>query len=221
MTFAMDINYLGHSSFRIKTKTGTVITDPFDPQAVGLKYTGVTGDIVTISHDHDDHNAYSKVAGYKKVVNGPGEYEILGISILGYQTFHDNEKGEKRGKNTVYVYETEGLRILHLGDLGHALSEELVNELGDIDVLLIPVGGSYTIGPKEAQEIVLRLEPYFVIPMHYQADGLKAETFSDLVPVEDFLKESGLTSEKMDKFTIKKEDMMEDQNTKIVVLERK
>lgn len=217
----MDINYLGHSSFRIKTKTGTIITDPFDPDMVGIKYSGVTGDIVTVSHDHADHNAISKVAGFKKALVGPGEYEILGISILGYQTFHDNEKGEKRGKNTIYVYEIEGMRILHLGDLGHILSEELVNELGDIDILMVPVGGSYTIGPKEAQEIVLRLEPYFVIPMHYQAEGLKAENFSDLLPVEDFLKESGLTSEKMEKFTVKKEDIMEDQNTKIVVLERK
>lgn len=217
----MDINYLGHSSFRIKTKTGTIITDPFDPDMVGIKYSGVTGDIVTVSHDHADHNAISKVAGFKKALVGPGEYEILGISILGYQTFHDNEKGEKRGKNTIYVYEIEGMRILHLGDLGHILSEELVNELGDIDILMVPVGGSYTIGPKEAQEIVLRLEPYFIIPMHYQADGLKAENFSDLLPVEDFLKESGLTSEKMEKFTVKQEDITEDQNTKIVVLERK
>jgi len=217
----MDITYLGHSSFRIKTKTAVVVTDPFDPAMTGLKYSGVDGDIVTVSHNHRDHNAVDKVAGVKRVVDGPGEYEISGVSIIGYPSFHDNEQGAKKGKNTIYVMEAEGLRLVHLGDLGHTLSEDLINEIGDVDVLMIPVGGEFTIGPKEAAEIVGEIEPFFVIPMHYMQEGLNKETFAKLEPVETFLKESGLTVERTPKFTIKKEDILEDQNTKAIVLERR
>lgn len=217
----MDITYLGHSSFKIKTKTASVVTDPFDSKMVGLKYSGVDGDIVTVSHDHNDHNASDKVTGVKKIVQGPGEYEISGVSIIGYHSFHDNEKGAVRGKNTIYVIEAEGLRVVHLGDLGHMLSEDLINEMGDVDVLMIPVGGEYTIGPKEASEIVSKIEPFFVIPMHYMQDGLNVDAFAKMEPVETFLKESGLTTERTPKFTLKKEDILEDQNTKIIVLEKK
>jgi L-ascorbate metabolism protein UlaG (beta-lactamase superfamily) len=216
----MDITFLGHSSFKIKTKTASVITDPFDSEMVGLKYSGVDGDIVTISHDHKDHNEVDRVSGVKKVVSGPGEYEIMGVSILGYQTFHDESKGSDRGKNTIYVYETERLRLAHLGDLGHMLSEDLVNEIGDIDVLFIPVGGEFTINSKVASELVRKIEPFFVIPMHYQMQGLNPGTFAKLSPVEDFLKESGFVVENMAKFSVKKEDIDENQNTKVIVLEK-
>jgi len=217
----MDITYLGHSSFRIKTKLATLITDPFDSKMVGLKYSGVTGDIVTVSHDHADHNATDKVSGVKRVVEGPGEYEIMGISIIGYQSFHDNEKGEKRGRNTIYVIEAEGLRVVHLGDLGHTLNQDLVNEIGDTDVLITPTGGEYTIGPKEASQIVSEIDPYFVIPMHYQEPGLLPETFAKLAPVTAFLKELGLPQEFLPKLTLRKEDIMEDQTAKVIVLEKK
>ena len=217
----MDITYLGHSSFKIKTKTATVITDPFDPKFVGLKYSGVEGDIVTVSHDHADHNSIDKVTLTKKIVDGPGEYEISGVSIMGYKTFHDDKKGEERGVNTVYVIEAEGLRLVHLGDIGHALSDDLVDEIGDVDILMVPVGGFYTIGPKEATEIITKIEPYFVIPMHYKVPGLSPDLTEKLLPVEDFLKESGITTETLPKFSLKKEDILEDQNTKIIVLEKK
>src|SRR5258706_16296377 len=107
----MDITYLGHSSFKIKTKTASVVTDPFDSKMLGLKYSGVEGEIVTVSHAHSDHNATDKVGGLKKVIDGPGEYEVAGVSIMGYSTYHDNKKGEERGKNTIYVIEAEGLRL--------------------------------------------------------------------------------------------------------------
>jgi L-ascorbate metabolism protein UlaG (beta-lactamase superfamily) len=217
----MDITYLGHSSFKIKTKSATVITDPFDPKFVGLKYSGVEGEIVTVSHSHSDHNAADKVSGVKKVIDGPGEYEIAGVSIMGYQTFHDDKSGEDRGKNTVFIIEADGLRVAHLGDLGHPLSDDLVDEIGDIDVLIIPIGGTFTIGPKEATEVVSKVEPYFVIPMHYKTPGLNAANFDKLEPVETFLKESGLPVENSPKFSLKKEDILEDQNTKVVVLEKK
>jgi L-ascorbate metabolism protein UlaG (beta-lactamase superfamily) len=217
----MDITYLGHASFKIKTKTATVITDPFDPKMVGLKYSGVEGEIVTVSHQHGDHNAVDRVSGVKKVVEGPGEYEISGVTIMGYKTFHDNKQGSERGENTVYVIEAEGLRLVHLGDLGHLLSDELVEEIGDVDVLMIPVGGFFTIGPKEATEIISKIGPYFVIPMHYGVAGLSPMLTEKLLPVSDFLKESGLSTENMPKFSLKKEDILEDQNTKVIVLEKK
>ncbi len=216
----MDITYLGHSSFKIKTRSATIITDPFDSEMVGFKFPVMDADIVTVSHDHKDHNQAEKVSGVKKVIAGPGEYEVMGVSIMAYPSFHDDKKGEERGKNTIYLFEADGLNILHLGDLGHELSEDMINEMGDIDILMIPVGGDYTIGPKEASDLVSKIEPYFVIPMHYQTPGLSS-AFSKLEPVETFLKESGLTSEVLPKFSVKKEDILEDQNTKVIVLERK
>lgn len=206
----MDISYIGHSAFKIKTKTATLITDPFDPASVGIKYSPQESDIVTISHAHADHNFLNKINGVKKIVTGPGEYEIMGVSIIGVPTFHDSQSGKERGKNTVYVFEAEGLRIAHLGDLGHMLNESQIESLGEIDVLMIPVGGKYTITAKEASDLVSEIEPYFVIPMHYGGE---------LEPVETFLKEMGQAGERMTKFSIKKFDIEENQNTKVVVLE--
>jgi len=217
----MEISYLGHSSFKIKTKTATIITDPFDSSMVGLKFSGVEGDIVTVSHDHEDHNKSERVAGVKRIVSGPGEYEISGVSIIGIPCFHDEKNGDLRGKNTIYVYEAEGLRFAHLGDLGHILSDEVVDQMGTIDILMIPVGGEFTIGPKEASGVVGKIDPYFIIPMHYQAKGLNPETFSKLYPVENFLKEVGLPVENLPKFSVKKEDILENQNSKVILLEKK
>lgn len=217
----MEITYLGHSSFKIKTKTAVVVTDPFDPDMVGLKFPPVDADIATVSHDHKDHNNVSKVNGARKVLTGPGEYEIMGVSILGFPSFHDAEKGEKRGKNTIYVFEAEGLRLAHLGDLGHVLDDSIIDQIGAIDVLFVPVGGEWTLNAKEATEVVGKIDPYFVIPMHYQVAGLNPETFAGLSPAESFLKESGLAVENLPKFLIKREDIGEDQSAKVVVLERK
>jgi L-ascorbate metabolism protein UlaG (beta-lactamase superfamily) len=217
----MDITYLGHSSFKIKTKTASVITDPFDSKFVGLKYSGAEAEIVTVSHAHDDHNATDKVAGVKKIIEGPGEYEVMGVSIIGYPSFHDTREGSERGKNTIFVFEAEGLRLAHLGDLGHVITDDLVNEMGSIDVLMIPVGGKFTIGPKEAVEVVGKIDPYFTVPMHYAVPGLNAQTFEGMEPVETFLKEIGMTVENLPKFSLKKEDILEDQSSKVIVLEKK
>ena len=215
----MDITFLGHSSFRLKGRGASLVTDPFDPKMVGLKYSGVEADIVTISHNHNDHNQASLVKNSKKVVVGPGEYEIMGISILGFASYHDADKGAKRGPNTIYVFEMDDLRLCHLGDLGHELSEDLVEALGDIDILFIPVGGEFTIGAESAVKVVQAVEPSIVIPMHYQAPGLNQESFKALAPVDDFLKEVGLTVERLPKLTIKKEEFGEEK--KVVVLEKK
>jgi L-ascorbate metabolism protein UlaG (beta-lactamase superfamily) len=217
----MEITYLGHSSFKLRGRSATVVTDPFDPKMVGLKYPQVEAEIVTLSHDHNDHNQAGLVKGVKKVISGPGEYEIAGVSILGFGSFHDGKNGELRGKNTIYVIEMDGVRLCHLGDLGHGLSEEKIAQLGDIDILFVPVGGEFTIGPKEAVAIVSGIEPYFVIPMHFQTPGLNPAGFAKLQPVESFLSECGLTVEKMPKLAVKKEEIIEDQSTKVIVLEKK
>lgn len=221
MVKIMDITYLGHSSFKIKTKTATVVTDPFDPEMVGLKYSGVESDIVTVSHKHKDHNATNKVSGVKKVLDGPGEYEISGVSIIGFPSFHDAKKGEERGKNTIFVFEADGLRIAHLGDLGHVISDDLVSEIGAVDVLMVPVGGFYTLSPKEAVEMCSKIDPYFILPMHYKVPELKEENFSGLESEETFLKEIGKTVEILPKLSIKKEDIIDDQPAKVIMLERK
>ncbi len=206
--FAMDITYLGHSSFKLKGKTASVITDPFDPKFVGLKSPSCDAEIVTISHNHNDHNQSQLVKAVRMVINGPGEYEVSGVSIIGIASFHDTKKGEQRGENTIYVFEIDGLRMAHLGDLGEELSDEMISQLGNIDVLMIPVGGEYTIGAKEAVKVIGEVDPYFVIPMHYKVDGLSPE-FSKLEPVETFLSECGLTPERLATISLTPEDPLD------------
>jgi L-ascorbate metabolism protein UlaG (beta-lactamase superfamily) len=215
----MDITFLGHSSFRLKGKTATVVTDPFDSETVGLKFPKVAADIVTVSHQHKDHNQVDLVKGVKRLVSGPGEYEIMGVSIIGIPTFHDEKKGAKRGKNTIYVYEMDGLRLVHLGDLGHKLREKILGKIGDIDILMVPVGGEYTIGPTEAVEVVRAIEPKIVIPMHYQMPGLNPTTFAKLSSTKPFLAEIGLLVEKADKLSVKKENIGEE--SRVILLEKK
>lgn len=214
----MEISYLGHASFKLKGKSSTVVTDPFD-EKIGIKFPKTSADIVTISHDHFDHNSADKVDDVKKVINGPGEYEIAGVSIIGIPSFHDLKKGEERGKNTIYVFEIDGVRICHLGDLGHTLSESTLNQIGDVDVLLIPVGGTYTIGPKKASEVVSAIEPTYIVPMHFKDDKLDKKAFGDLKDKSEFVSELGLPVEQMDKLQVKKAMIDEDQ--KIVILKRK
>jgi len=216
----MDIVFLGHSSFQIKTKNVTLITDPFDPTMVGFKFPKVGADIVTISHKHADHNQLSLVSGVKKVISGPGEYEIAGVSIIGIASYHDNEKGAKRGKNTIYVIEAEDLRIAHLGDLGHTLPEGKLDEIGEIDILMVPVGGTYTIGPKEAVEVVQAIEPTLIIPMHHQMAGLNQKIFSGITGVDEFLSQMALKTEKLNKLKVSK-SVLPDDEQRVVVLAKK
>lgn len=220
LTNFMDITYLGHSAFRIKGKAATVITDPFDPQMVGIKFPKVSGDIVTVSHNHNDHNYLSGVVDTKRVIEGPGEYEIGGVSIVGYKTFHDAKNGEERGKNTVYVYEMEDLRLCHLGDLGHELSNTLIEEIGNIDILMIPVGGFYTINAEVASKVSQAIEASIVLPMHYKTEDMADSLKEKLSSVDDFLKQTGLSVEKTDKLSVKKSDISPE-GQKIVLLERK
>lgn len=184
----MNINWLGHSCFRIKGSQATVITDPYSPN-LGYTLGKQTAQIVTVSHQHEGHNYVQGIGGEPKVIKGPGEYEISGVLIIGVATFHDAERGEKRGKNTAYLINVDEIAVCHLGDLGHVLTARQVEELDNVDVLLLPVGGVSTISATVAAEIVRQLEPKVVIPMHYQTPVLKRE----LEPVDRFLKEIGVT----------------------------
>jgi L-ascorbate metabolism protein UlaG (beta-lactamase superfamily) len=215
----MEIQYLGHSSFKLKGKSASVITDPFDPSMVGLKYAPQEATIVTVSHNHPDHNKIDLVKNAERTIDGPGEYEIAGISIIGIGSFHDDKKGEERGKNTIFVYEIEDLRLAHLGDLGHKLSSDALEEMGEIDILMIPVGGKYTINSEIAVEVVRSIEPSLILPMHYLMSSMNPEVFSELEKVEEFVNAMGVPSEAMEKLSIKKSDIGEDQ--KIILLEKK
>lgn len=213
----MDIQYIGHSCFRLRYKNVFVITDPFDPRSVGLSFPKKKAEIVTISHDHDDHNDISNIDGIKKVISGPGEYDVSEVSILGFPSYHDDKSGQERGKNTIFVFEMGMIRLAHLGDLGHELKDNTVQLLGDIDVLMIPVGGKYTIGPSEAVKIVQNIEPSIVIPMHYQQKGMNPEIFSELKEVEEFTRDLGIPVEKTNKLQLKKSSFEDEQ--KIVIFE--
>ena len=183
----MEITWLGYSCFRLKGKQNTVITDPVSPE-FGYSLGKITADIVTISHEHPGHSYIQGIGGEPKVLTGPGEYEINGVLTLGLQTFHDGERGAQRGKNTIFVFEIDDLVICHLGDLGHTLDAEQIEKIDSADVLLVPVGGVSTIDAIQAAEIVRRVEPKIVIPMHYKTLVLKR----DLAPVDRFLKEMGV-----------------------------
>ncbi|MBI2590332.1 MAG: MBL fold metallo-hydrolase [Candidatus Blackburnbacteria bacterium] len=210
----MDITWLGHSSFRIKGKNASIVTDPFDP-SVGLKFPKVEADMVTVSHDHQDHNQSRLVGGNPKVITGPGEYEIREVSIFGIPSYHDSNNGRERGPNTIYTISIDGMHLCHLGDLGHKLTQDQLGEIGNIDILFVPVGGVYTIDAQVAVEVVTAIEPKVVIPMHYKVPGLKYE----LAEVSGFVKEIGMEPAKVDKYSVTPDKLPEERQ--LIVLEIK
>ncbi len=183
----MEITWLGHSCFRIKGKDAIVITDPCDP-SLGYTLGKLHADIVTLSHFHPGHSYSEAITSEFKEIRGPGEYELKGIFITGIATFHDSEQGEKLGRNTVYVLEMDGITLVHMGDLGHLPASQLMEAIGDVDVLFLPVGGVSTIAGSTAAEIVRHLSPKIVIPMHYKTSA----EVRDLQPVDRFLTELGV-----------------------------
>jgi L-ascorbate metabolism protein UlaG (beta-lactamase superfamily) len=183
----VDITWLGHSCFRIKGSRAVVITDPFPPD-LGYSLGKPTANILTVSHQHPSHSYVQGIGGEPRIVKGPGEYEISGVLIIGVATFHDAEGGKKRGKNTIYLMEVDGISVCHLGDLGHVLTAEQVEEVGNVDVLLLPVGGVSTIDAAMAAEVIRQLEPKAAVPMHYKTPLISRE----LEPVDRFLKEMGM-----------------------------
>jgi L-ascorbate metabolism protein UlaG (beta-lactamase superfamily) len=221
---AMEITYLGHSSFKLKGKSISVVTDPYNEKA-GKFPRDVRANIVTISHPHFDHNAKNLVDGAEGSdrpfeITDPGEYEIGGVSVVGVSTCHDEKNGQERGVNTVYVIEMDGVRLAHLGDLGHKLSQDELDQMGPIDVLFIPVGGVYTLDAKMAAEVVKQVDPWIVIPMHYQQSGLEEKEFGQLAGVDKFLYELGKGQiEAINKLVISADRMPEE--LQIVVMDRR
>lgn len=183
----MEITWLGHSCFRLRSSQTTVITDPYPPE-LGYSLGKPSARIVTISHQHPSHSYVQGVGGEPKVISVPGEYEINGILILGIATFHDTEGGAKRGKNIVYAMDIDDITVCHLGDLGHVLTSQQVEAIGNVDVLLLPVGGMSTLNASMAAAVIRQLEPKTVVPMHYKTPAINRE----LEPVEKFFKEMGI-----------------------------
>ncbi len=186
----MELTWLGHSCFRLKGKDATLLTDPPSP-TTGYALGRITADIVTISHDHPGHNYVTGVGGEPRVVTGPGEYEIEQVLITGVRTFHDRERGKLRGRNTAYLITMDDVHICHLGDLGDRLDEKALGELAHADVLLVPVGGQYTLDAERAAEVIAQLEPRIIVPMHYQTTTYKPAE-APLDGVEKFCHEMGV-----------------------------
>lgn len=219
----MDITYLGHSAFKLRGKEATVVTDPYDKKMVGFAMPTVSADVITVSHNHADHNAVSQVTGTARrkepyVITAPGEYEASGVGVFGWGSYHDSSSGSERGKNTIYSIIVDGVRVVHLGDLGEVVTDEQVDGLGEVDVLLLPVGGVYTIDAKQAVAVIEKLSPSIVIPMHYRTPEHSAQ-FADLAEVGDFLQLMGVTGmEPQEKLKVNAEALPE--QTEIVLMKR-
>jgi L-ascorbate metabolism protein UlaG (beta-lactamase superfamily) len=183
----VDINWFGHACFRIREKGVTAVTDPH-PEGLGYARPRIRADMVTVSHAHEGHCCVKGFRGSPRVLSSPGEYEIGGVFVTGVPTFHDDEGGEELGQNVAFLFDFDGLTVCHLGDLGHVLTQEQVEALDGVNVLLVPVGGISTITPAKAAEVVSILEPNIVIPMHYKT----AATSRKLGSVSRFLKAMGL-----------------------------
>src|ERR1051326_1014529 len=179
----MEISWLGHSCFQVKGKNVILITDPFPPQS-GYSLGKVNAPIVTISHDHAGHNYVQGIGGNPRVVRGPGEYEISDVLITGVASYHDGKRGQELGRNTIYVIHMDDVVICHLGDLGHTLQEEQLEEVADADILLIPIGGHHTLNATQAAEVISQIEPRIVIPMHYPLSTGDAPTQSATPPAQ-------------------------------------
>lgn len=210
----MEISWLGHSCFQIKGKNALLITDPFSPQTVAQaedRLGKVSASIVTISHNHPGHNFAMGVGGKPKTVQGPGEYEISDVLITGVASYHDNERGKQYGRNTIYVIHLDDIVICHLGDLGHTLQEEQLEEVADADILLLPIGGLHTINAAQAAEVISQVEPKIVIPMHYATD-------QEGDPLQKFCKEMGYEAKQSQpKLTVSRSSLP--QEMQIVILE--
>jgi L-ascorbate metabolism protein UlaG (beta-lactamase superfamily) len=208
----LDVTWLGHGCFRLRGRGAAVVTDPYPP-AIGLKLQRLEANLVTVSHEHENHN-YTQVVRDAYEIRGPGEYEVAGVSVIGVPSYHDAEKGAKHGRNTIYLIEIDDVRVCHLGDLGSALDDAEAEAISAPDVLLVPVGGRTVINAAQAAQVVRQLEPRFVVPMHYAIPGLKLE----LDPLDRFLKEMAVTAaEPQPKLSVQASSGEYD--TKVIVLE--
>ncbi len=213
----MKIRYLGHSCFALTESTGTtVVTDPFGN--VGFRLPPVKADAVTVSHSHYDHNNVSAIEGKPVVLDREGQYDVAGVEISAIKSFHDEVNGGKRGENLIFKFRMDGLDICHLGDLGEECTSSLLETLLPVHVLLVPVGGKYTIDSEQAKEYVDRIMPSIVIPMHYKTKGLtldidKPDDFLDLFEDEE------VEYVEDNEIELLRDDISDDR-TKIILMER-
>ncbi|MEO0086054.1 MAG: MBL fold metallo-hydrolase [candidate division WOR-3 bacterium] len=173
----MKLKWLGHAAFLITAEDGTrIITDPYVPGSFdgGVGYAPIkeTADAVTVSHDHEDHSGWRLLPGKPKLIQGAGSFKAGSVSVTGFDTAHDESGGSKRGRNTVYLFDIDGLKLCHLGDLGELLPDSVARALGAVDVLLCPVGGVFTLDAQQAHEVGARLQAKVVVPMHYKTPKL-------------------------------------------------
>lgn len=215
------ITWAGQSCFQIsvsnsKDHSADVVIDPFNEEAVGFKLPNLSADVALVTHDHKDHNNIKGLKGEPFVIDGPGEYEVKGVFVRGIPSSHGDGSGKDKGVNTIYVFEAEDMKFCHLGDLGQKeLTDEQLEKIGQIDILMIPVGGTYTISSAEAPKIIGQIEPKIVIPMHYALPKLKME----LDDVAKFLKAMGKSATPQEKYSIKQKDLPKEGMTEFVVLQ--
>ena len=215
----MKIEYLGHSCFKLTESTGTtIVCDPYAP-SVGYDLPKVKADAVTVSHHHFDHDYVKAIGGNPIIIDKECSHDLPGVEINAIKSFHDGHRGKSRGENVIFKFRMDGIDICHLGDLGEACSSELIDLLLPVNVLLIPVGGNYTIDAEMAKEYVDRIMPDIVIPMHYREKGCtvdidKVDEFLDLFDEECIEKIDGNALELM------RSDLSGD-DTKVVVLRRR
>lgn len=208
----MIIEYFGHSSFRLTSAAGeSIVTDPFGE--VGFSMPSVQADVVTISHDHYDHNNYKAVRS-DIILNKKGKYSFHGVKIEAIECFHDEVEGKKRGPNLIFLFVIDGLIVCHMGDIGEPCHSALLQKIGKVDVLLLPVGGHYTIDFQEAIEYVEKLHPHIVIPMHYKTSDLSV----DIASADHFLEHFQAVERVGNFFTLDKESL--GGKTKIIFMER-
>lgn len=211
----MTITWLGQACFKIEGKDTTIVIDPYDA-SIGLKLPKLTAQILLITHGHRDHANRAGVSGSPFVIEGPGEYEVRNVFVYGVPGFHDTEQGASRGMITMYAVEFEGLTIAHLSDLGTTeLTPEQLDKLEDVDILMIPVGGVYTIDAKGAAKVISQIEPRIVVPMHYHIPGLKLP--KPIENSEKFRKELGVKTELLDKLRITQRDIPQEE-TRVIEL---
>lgn len=182
----MNIQWLGHSAFRLVESTGTtIITDPYKGSMVGYDMPkNLACDIVTCSHEHEDHNYLAAIEGSPIVLNQEGAFELNGVHISSMESFYDHHNGSRRGGNLIFKFRMDGVEVCHLGDIGEACSIDICSQIGSVDILLVPVGGNYTIDAEMAKEFVDLLMPGVVIPMHYRTRDCEM----DIDKVDSFLK---------------------------------
>jgi len=215
------LTFAGQSCFQISVSnsrdhSADIVIDPFDEET-GLKVPNFSADILLVTHQHHDHNNIKAVKGSPFLVSGPGEYEVKSVSIQGIASFHDDKEGKEKGQNTIYVIEAEDMRFCHLGDLGQKqLTDDQLEKIDSVDILMIPVGGEYTIDSSAAQKIIGQIEPKLVIPMHYALPKLKIK----LDDVSKFLKTMGKNSiVPQDKLTVKASTLPKEGAMEIAILQ--